>query len=473
MKAITQRIRSIRTVGTIKDIWESVSGTEQDYTKGKLGRAMLLISIPMVLEMIMESIFALADIYFVSKLGAAATATVGITESIMTLIYAMAIGMSAATTAVISRRIGEKKPEKASEAAFQAILLTLIISLAIAIPGVMFTEKILRAMNASDEIIQNGLAYPRIMLGGNIVIMLLFTINAIFRSAGNAAISFRVLAIANILNIILDPCLIFGLGPFPELGIKGAAIATNIGRGVAVVYQLYLLFNGNLRVWLRRVSLRLNFKVMGDIFRLSLGGIGQHLIATSSWIILIRILAGYGDTVVAGYTVAIRLILFALLPCWGLSNAASTLVGQNLGAKKPNRAERSIWMSINVNIIFLATVTLFMALFPRQIVQLIATDPDIVNEAARALRMISYGFVLYGTGMVFMQSLNGSGDTKTPTLFNFVCYWAIEVPAAILLSNHFNLGPDGVYISIILAEALVCIFGYHVIRKGKWKENVV
>ncbi len=470
---VSQKIKHIFSEITFKDIAKSISGTEQDFTIGKIGRAMLLISIPMVLEMIMESIFALVDIYFVSQLGDASTATVGITESLMTIIYAIAIGLSAATSAVISRRIGEKRPQKAAESAFQAILLAFLISLAIAIPGVYFARDILILMDASDETVAIGTPYTRIMIGGNVVIMLLFIINAIFRSAGDAAISFRVLAIANILNIILDPVLINGWGPIPAFGVKGAAIATNIGRGMAVLYQLYLLFFGKLRIRISLKQVNFKFSIMQRIINLSYGGIGQHLIATSSWIILIWILNGYGESLVAGYTVAIRIIMFALLPSWGLSNAAATLVGQNLGAGKPQRAEKSIWLSATANLIFLGTISLILILFPQLPVNFLVKDESIAVHAIKATRFISYGFVMYGVGMVLSQSINGSGDTRTPTIINLFSYWIVQVPIAYFLAELLFMGPDGVYISIILAESMLTTLSYIIIKRGKWKTNIV
>jgi putative MATE family efflux protein len=328
-----------------RDIVEAVSGSEQDFTEGKLSRAILLLSIPAVLEMIMESIFVIADIFFVSRLGADAVATVGITESMITIIYAIAIGLGTATTSMVSRRIGEKHNEEASRTAFQAIMTGLLVSLLIGIPGAFFAEKLLELMGASHNITETMSGYTRIMLGGNVVIMMLFIINAIFRSAGDAAVAMKVLWIGNIINIILDPCLIFGLGPFPQMGVAGAAVATTIGRGTAVMVQFYLLFFGKKRIQLSVKQLSIDFRIMLKLLRLSIGSIGQHLVSTSSWIALVRIISVFGSEVVAGYTIAIRIIGFTLLPSWGISNAASTLVGQNLGAKKPERAEKAVWVT--------------------------------------------------------------------------------------------------------------------------------
>ncbi|MBE9519132.1 MAG: MATE family efflux transporter, partial [Bacteroidetes bacterium] len=335
------------------DLRESLAGSERDFTKIPLSKAIILLSIPMVLEMIMESVFALVDIFFVSRLGPEAVATVGITESLMTIIYAIGIGLSVGTTALVARRIGEKRPEEASVAAVQAIITGIVVSLVFSTTGIFFAKDLLRIMGVSEETVQMGYMYPAIMLGGNMVIMLLFIINAVFRSSGDAALSMRVLWFANILNMILDPLLIFGIGPFPELGIKGAAVATNIGRGMAVLYQLYLLGKGNHRVKVRAEQIVIRVKEMIQLIKLSLGAIGQYIIATSSWIVLVWVVTNLGEDVVAGYTIAIRILLFALLPAWGLSNAAATLVGQNLGAKQPDRAERSAWVVGISNMIFL------------------------------------------------------------------------------------------------------------------------
>ncbi len=451
------------------DIWEAISGTEQDFTEGKLGRAIFLLSIPMVLEMIMESIFAVVDIYFVAKLGADAIATVGITESLLTIVYSLAIGLSIATTALVSRRIGEKNPGAAAKVAFQSIITGLTVSLFIAIPGILFASDLLALMGGTEQMQNEYSGYTSIMLGANGVIMMLFIINAIFRSSGDAAISMRVLWIANIINIILDPCLIFGLGPFPELGVAGAAIATTIGRGIAVIYQLYLLSSGKHRVKVSRQDIIIKARTIAKIIKLSLGGIGQSLIVTSSWIGLMKIVATFGSEVVAGYTIGIRVIIFTLLPSWGISNAAATLVGQNLGAKQPDRAEQAVWTTARINAIFLGTMGVIFILAPSFFIRLFIQDAVVVESGAACLRIMSYGFVMYGYGMVMIQSFNGAGDTLTPTKINFVSFWLIEIPLAWFLATRMGMEQNGVYTSIVIAETFMTIVAIILFRRGKWK----
>ena len=470
MNTENNRVNNRNSLKTFfRDIAESVSGTEQDFTEGRLSRAILLLSIPAVLEMIMESIFVIVDIYFVSKLGANAVATVGITESMVTIIYAIAIGLGAATTSMVSRRIGEKKPDAASVTAFQAILTGMIVSVLIGLPGALLSKSLLNTMGASKEIVDNMSGYTTIMLGGNIVIMMLFIINAIFRSAGDAAVAMKVLWIGNIINIILDPCLIFGLGPFPHLGVMGAAVATNIGRGTAVLVQFYWLFYGKKRIHLSRKHITFNFKIMTRLLKLSVGSIGQNLIGTTSWIALVRILSSFGSEVVAGYTIAIRIVGFTILPSWGISNAASTLVGQNLGAKKPDRAEKAVWVTGWVNMILLSIIGAILVAFPGTFIRMFISNENVIKSGILGLRIISLGFIAYGLGMVLVNSFNGAGDTSTPLKINIFAFWCVEIPLAWVLAFKVGLQEEGVFVAIVVAESLMTLIAWLVFRRGKWK----
>jgi len=451
------------------EIVAAIKGSEQDYTRISLSRSIFLLAVPMVLEMMMESLFAIVDIFFVSRLGSDAVATVGLTESMMTIVYATGFGLSAGTTAIISRRIGEKNKEGASIAAMQAILAGVFVSFFLAIPGLFFSKELLHLMGASDKLIAENHLFTAILMSGNMVIVLLFIINAAFRSAGDAATAMRVLWYANIMNMILDPCLIFGLGPFPELGVKGAAIATTTGRGLAVVYQMYILFSGKRSIKIVWSQIKIHWKILRQVLCLSLGGTMQNLIATTSWIVMVRTLSVFGSDVVAGYTIAIRMVVFSLLPSWGLSNAASTLVGQNLGAGKPERAERSIWFTSIVNMIYMGSIGLVFILIPHEFIKLFSVDPIIIAKGVVCLRMISYGFIFYGLGMVMVQSINGAGDTYTNTWINLFCFWLIEIPLAYLLAIHAAIGETGVYIAIVTAESMLALVGFSVIKRGKWK----
>lgn len=455
------------------DLKEAIAGTDRDFTKEPLGRAMFLLAVPMVLEMFMESVFAIVDIFFVSRLGFDAIATVGLTESLMTVIYAIGGGFAAATTALISRRIGEQQREKASVSAVQAIYTGFFFSALIAIPGFIFAHDLLRLMGGNENMISNMSGYTTVMISANGAIMMLFIINAVFRSSGDAAISMRVLFIANLVNILLDPCLIFGWGPFPKLGVEGAAVATTLGRSTAVIYQFYLLFKGKRRIHITINQLIPDWKVMWTLVKLALGGIGQSLITTSSWIFMVRLISGFGSSVIAAYTIAIRIIIFSLMPPWGLSNAAATLVGQNLGAAKPERAERAIYMAALLNVVFMGLISLLFIFSPQYFVQAFMHGKPVSQDAIICLRMISYGFVFYGLGMVMVQSLNGAGDTVTPTIINFFCFWMIEIPLAWFLSGRTGLHEQGVYISIVIAESIMATTGLLIIRRGKWKTNKV
>ena len=453
----------------LKDILDSIKGSEQDYTEIPLRRAILLLSVPMVLEMIMESVFAIVDIFFVSKLGADAVATVGLTESVTTIIYAIGFGFATATTSLISRRIGEKKPEKASLTAVQAIIAGIVVSIIIAIPAALYAKDILRAMGANNIIVTEMSGYATITFGTNTVIMLLFIINSVFRSSGDPATAMKVLWLGNILNIILDPCFIFGWGFFPEMGVQGAAVATTIGRGSAVIWQFIILFTGHKRVALKLRYLLPDFSILGKLFKLALGGIGQNLIATISWVAMVRIVSVFGSAVVAGYTIAIRIVNFVLFPAWGISNASSTLVGQNLGADRPDRAEKAAMKTGIVNAVLMAVITLVVFLWPGPLIRFFIKDPAVISTGIPPLLIISAGFIVYGLGMVMLGAINGAGDTVTPTKIYFIAYWLVEMPLAWLLAVPLGLQQDGVYYSILFSETLLTIIAWMIFRRGKWK----
>lgn len=448
---------------------ESLRGEEHDYTQGNLKRAVFLLSVPMVLEMLMESVFAVVDIFFVSKLGADAIATVGLTESVITLIYALAVGLSAATSAMVSRRVGEKKYQKASKSAYQAIITGIAVSLLIAIPGSFFAKDILRLMNASEAIVNDLSGYASIMFGSNVVIMLLFINNAIFRSAGNPVLSMRALWMANIINIILDPVFIFGLGPIPALGIKGAAIATTTGRGIAVIYQFYLLSKGKGRIKLKGINFRPDLGLIAQLFKLSSGTISQHIVATSSWIVLMRIVALYGSAVLAGYTIAIRIIIFVMLPAWGIANAASTLVGQNLGAGQPERAQKSAWIAGRANMFTMGIVSLVLVIWPKFFMGLLSHETDIIHYGSFGLQIIGLGMIFYGLAMTLTNAFNGAGDTQTPFRINLVSFWLIEIPLAWLLATQVGWEQNGVFWAVVIAETFMTAVVLFFFQQGKWK----
>ena len=452
---------------------EAVVGSQRDFTEGPIGPAIFLLAVPMVLEMMMESLFGIINVFWVAHLGAEATATVGITESLLTMVFAVAMGLSMATTATVARRIGEKDPAGASVAAFQSIILGVIVSIPVAIIAITFAPQMFHLMGASDGVMNTGTGYAKVILGGNVVIMLLFLINAVFRGAGDASIAMRVLWIANAINIVLDPCLIFGLGPFPKLGVTGSGIATTIGRGTAVLVQLWFLFSGRGRVKIEWRQARLNIEVMMRMVRISLGGMFQFLVATASWLGLVRIVAVFGDAALAGYTVALRIIIFAILPSWGMSNAAATLVGQNLGAKKPARAERSVWVTGFANMCFLGLMAITFVTFAERLIGIFTTDPAVVPYGVAALRFISYGYVFYAYGMVVVQSFNGAGDTNTPTLINLACYWLIQIPLAYSLAIPLGFGAKGVFAAITIAESLLAVVAILAFRRGTWKTREV
>jgi putative MATE family efflux protein len=447
----------------------SLKGNHYDFTSAPLNRAVLLLAIPMVLEMIMESLFAVVDVYFVSHLGRDAIAVVGLTESVMSLIYAVAIGISFAATSMVSRRIGEKHPEMAARTAAQVILLGFGVSAGIGVIGAWFAGDILRLMGASDSVVAIGTDFTRIMLGGNATVFLIFLINAAFRGAGDAVIAMRTLWLANGLNIVLCPCFIFGLGPFPELGLTGAAIATNIGRGTGVVYQLWHLAGHHSRLKVRAAHFLPNREILAAVIRLAKNGVAQLLISTTSWVGLFKILALFGSSTLAGYTIAIRIVIFALMPAWGLANAGSTLVGQNLGAEHPDRAEQAVRIATKFNMIFLGLAGLLFVVFSKPLIGIFTSDPEVARQGVMALWIISLAFPLYAAGMCMEGAFNGAGDTWTPTRLNFFCFWLGQIPLAWLLAKPLGFGPTGVFIAVPISFSVLALWGLMLFRQGKWK----
>jgi len=452
---------------------EAVRGSHQDYTAGSLNRAILLLAVPMVLEMVLESLFGVVDIFWVGRLGANATATVGLTESMLSLIFAVAMGLSLSTTAMVARRIGEKDPEGAAVAGVQAIALGSFVALAIGIPCFFLAPNLLRLMGATPEIIATGSGYTRICLGGSAAVLLLFLNNAIFRGAGDAAIAMRLLWVSNIINLILDPCLIFGWGPFPRLGVTGAAVATLTGRSIGVLYQFYRLLLGTERLRILRSQVRIQWNVLWRLIRVSLTGILQFAIAHTSWIGLVRIVSIFGAAALAGYTIAIRIVIFIILPSWGLSNAAATLVGQNLGAGHPERAEKAVWRTGLYNVIFLGAVGVIFIIFPVPIIRLFTHDPEVVPLGAACLRIISYGNLGYAYFMVMMQAFNGAGDTITPTIVNFFGFWLFEIPLAYSLAIPLRMHSNGVFFSIAIAESAMALASAVLFKQGRWKKQKI
>ncbi|WP_431160304.1 MATE family efflux transporter [Flagellimonas beolgyonensis] len=454
----------------IQYFWIAVSGKETEFTSGSIRKAIFMLSIPMILEMLMESIFALVDIAYVSSVSVNAVATIGLTESVITLVYALAIGLSMAATAVVARRIGEKDVQGARIAAIQAISLGVMISIVIGIIGILYAKDILALMGGEPDLIEEGYGYTKFMIGGNITVVLLFLINAIFRGAGNASIAMWALVLSNGLNIILDPMFIFGFGPIPEYGVMGAAIATNIGRGSAVIFQLGILFFGWGKIKLVLQDLVINLKVMVNLIKVSLGGIAQFLIGTSSWIFLMRIMSEFGSEVLAGYTIAIRVMMFTLMPSWGMSNAAATLVGQNLGAKQPDRAEISVWKTGKYNAIFMGIVSLIYLIFAKSIITWFNATPEVVKSGALCLQVIAAGYIFYAYGMVVSQAFNGAGDTRTPTKINLISFWLFQLPLAYTAAIVLEWGAVGVFVAITLAEVVLAIIAMVWFKKGNWKQ---
>ncbi|HTS36230.1 MAG TPA: MATE family efflux transporter [Candidatus Solibacter sp.] len=471
MEAISTAVETPRTLWS--SLVEAVRGSHQDYTAGSLNRAILLLAVPMVLEMVLESLFAVVDVFWVGRLGANAVATVGLTESMLSLVFAVAMGLSLSTTAMVARRIGEKDPRGAADAAVQAIVLGLAVSLAIGVPCLIYGPNLLRLMGASPGIVAVGSGYTRICLGGSCAVLLLFLNNAIFRGAGDAAIAMRLLWVSNIINLVLDPCLIFGWGPFPKLGVTGAALATFIGRSIGVLYQFYRLLKGTERIHVLTRQIRVHADVLWRLLRVSTTGILQFAIAHTSWIGLVRIVSIFGAAAIAGYTIAIRIVVFLILPSWGLSNAAATLVGQNLGAGKPDRAESAVWRTGLYNMIFLGSVGVFFVLFAEPAVGLFTHDPAVLPLGAACLRIISYGNIGYAYGMVMLQAFNGAGDTITPTIVNFFGFWVLEIPLAYFLAIRVHMQSNGAFWAIVVAEAAIAGTSAFLFKRGKWKKQKI
>ncbi|HEY4218005.1 MAG TPA: MATE family efflux transporter [Gemmatimonadaceae bacterium] len=445
---------------------EALRGSHRDYTEGPVARAILVLAVPMVLEMIMESVFAICDVFFVSKLGASAVATVGLTESWLTLIYAMAMGLAIAASATVARRVGERDRDGAAHAAGQGILLALGVAIALGIAGGTLAPNLLRVMGASSDVLAVGTNYTRVMLGGNVVIIMLFVINAVFRGAGDAAIAMRVLWLANAINIVLGPCLIFGLGPFPRLGVAGAAVATTIGRGTGALFAFSRLIKPGSRIDIHTRHLKFDGALIARMIRLAWSAALQMLIGMGSWIALIRILSTFGSNVLAGYTIGIRVIMFALLPAAGLANAAATMVGQALGAKKPERAAHAVRIAGTYNMVVLSCVGGVLALLAPAIARLFTQDPAIIPFAADALRIVACGFPFYAWGMVISNAFNGAGDTKTPTVLNLIVFWCWEIPLGYVLAVRMGMGPRGVYLAIAIAFSTYAVVGAAVFRRG-------
>lgn len=452
---------------------EALRDNDADFTSGPIGRALGLLAIPMMLEMAMESIFAVVDIAFVSRLGTDAVAAVGITEALIAVLYGLAIGLGMGVTAMVSRRIGENDARGAATVTGQAIWVGAAVSVIIGIAGVIYARDLLAIMGATDSIIETGSGFTAVLLGGSFSIVYLFLLNAAFRGAGDATVALRSLWIANGINIVLDPCLIFGLGPFPEMGVTGAAVATTIGRGIGVAYQLWYLLNGRGRLEFHLHDMRLKFALSMRLVRISLGGIAQFIIATASWIGVMRIVAIYGSSAIAAYTIALRMMEFILLPAWGLGNAAATLVGQNLGAGKPARAEKSTWKAAKYNALFMATTGILLLVFAEFVTGLFTDQADVLRWGTSCLQILSVGFPMYAVGMVVVQALNGAGDTTTPAYLNIICFWVVQIPLAYWLATQTALGPNGAFVAIVVAESLLTILATLLFRMGTWKHREI
>jgi putative MATE family efflux protein len=458
-----------------RSIWQelknAIRGTESDYTRIGIKKAIFLLAVPMILELVMESTFAVVDIYFVGKLGASAVATVGLTETYLFLLYSVAMGLAVAVTAIVARRIGEKKRDEAGLSAVQAIFIGMLISLPFAIAGIFYSQELLALMGADDWSIEHGYRYTQWMLGSNSVIVLLFVINAIYRGAGDAAIAMRVLWIANGINILLDPILIFGFGPIPAFGIEGAAIATTIGRGTGVFIQLWVLFRGGKHIRVLPSQIKLSAGIIVNIIKKSVGGVGQNIVAMTSWIFLMRILADVGSEAVAGATIALRIMLFTLMPAWGFANAAATLVGQNLGANRPERAESAVWKTGLYNMYFMVSVSLIYFFFNEELMSFFTSDPDVMLIGGEWIRILSYSYFVYGWWMVSVQAFNGAGDTITPTKINLVFFWLIQIPLSYYLAISLGWEHSGVFWGVFYSETSVGLFTLWLFTRGKWKSK--
>ncbi len=456
--------------GIFASLKSAVGGGQHDYTQGSLRRAVWLLAVPMVLELAMESVFAVCDIFFVSKIGDDAVAAVGVTEAMLTIVYALAIGLAMSATALVARRIGEKNVDGAVRAATAAIAVGIAGGLLLGVPGYLYAEELLALMDAPESVVAIGAGYARLILGLNVVVLLIHLLNGILRGAGDASLAMRSLWIANAINLVLDPCLIFGLGPFPELGMTGAAVATCIGRGTGVLFQFGVLRAGWGRLRLVGPAVKLRLHLVKEILSLSMGTIGQLLIATSSWVVLMRIVAPFGDTALAGYTIAIRIVMFVFLPAWGLANAAATLVGQNLGAGRPERAEQAVWTTGRYNMAFLGSVSVLFWVLAPALIGIFTEDAATRETGVAALRTFSVGYVFFAWGMVIVQAFNGAGDTMTPTKINFLCYWLIQIPLAWLMARPLGLGPPGLFWAVCIAQSILAAVAVLWFRRGKWKE---
>jgi putative MATE family efflux protein len=443
---------------------QSLSGGQQDYTSGSIRKAIFLLSVPMILEMCMESIFFIVDIFFVGRVGQEAVASVALTESVLTIVYSIAIGLSMAATAMVARRIGEKKPEEASRTAVQAINVGLMATVVLSILGFLLAPDILRVMGGSAKVVETGTPFTKIIFGGSIVIIMLYLVNGIFRGGNNASLAMWSLVLANGLNIILCPVLIH------YYGVRGAAMATTIGRGSGVCFQLYHLFKGSGAIHILKKYFLPDWTVIKSLLKIAWSGTAQFLIGSASWIVMLRILSQYGNATISGYQVAIRILLFFLLPAWGMSNATATLVGQNLGAKQPGRAEESVWRTAKYNAVFMAIITILFFFAARPIVIFMNPDPAVQQVAIQVLHIVTAGYIFYGVGMVMMNAFNGAGDTKTPTIINLFCFWAFQIPVAYTMSNILDVGPKGVFWAIIITEIMVTIVSFVIFRKGSWKK---